>query len=266
MRNLERIRRGLPIREVDETDRYHVIGIAPYQARLAIRFHEEGTLGELERHLREFLQDTEMVGVEPRSMKGYLMETSSLYCQLLSRMRADHASRNTWDMGLRAAILKGILVRRARMTGEGPQGGEGSLKMALNEDNDHIAYLLGRLFAVLEKVQADAIGSETKATIRDRYMSSASTTPARVFPQLLKLAQHHVSKATYGSLYDRKIQDIVSRMPDEGSFPRTLSYDEQGEFYIGYYQQRQDLYTKKDKGSAAGQAIANDSESNAVHA
>ncbi len=271
--NLNRIKLGLPIRGVNDSDRYHVIGIAPYQARLAIRFCEEGTLGELQENLRRYLRDTEMVGVQPRSIKGYLEQTAplgkrenvpsplitacmraliegapfpqSLYGQLLSRMRADRATRNSWDMGLRAAMLKACLIRRERITGDDSRDYEGSLKMALNEENDHIAYLLGRLFAVLEKAQIEAIGAGTNATIRDRYMSSAATTPARVFPQLLRLAQHHVSKASYGGSYDRKIQDIVSRMPDAGSFPRTLTYDEQGEFYIGYYQQRQDLYTKK---------------------
>ena len=128
--------------------------------------------------------------------------------------------------------------------------------MALNEENTHIGYLLGRLFAILEKVQVEAIGNGKKtninATIRDRYIGSAATTPARVFPQLLKLAQHHISKSEYGVATDRKIGEIIALMPDANPFPATLTYDQQGEFYIGYYQQKKDLYTSK---KAAGQDV-----------
>ena len=41
-------------------------------------------------------------------------------------------------------------------------------------------------------------------------------------------------------------------MPDANPFPATLTYDQQGEFYIGYYQQKKDLYTSK---KAAGQDV-----------
>lgn len=275
-RNLQKARAGLPLAGVDEDDRYHVLGIAPYQARLAVRFYEEGSLGDLRRNLETFLKDTEIVGVEPRSMRTYLQQVAplgensnipsplitscmqallrgtafpaSIFEQLLARMRADRATRNSWDMGQRAAMLKAYLVRRDRMRGIGDSDNEGRLTVALNEKNESIGYLLGRLFAVLEKVQVEAIGggkaSNINATIRDRYMASAATTPARVYPQLLKLAQHHVGKSEYGYASDRKIQEIIALMPDD-PFPATLNYDQQGEFYIGYYQQKQDLYTSR---------------------
>ena len=114
--------------------------------------------------------------------------------------------------------------------------------MGLNINNDNQGYLLGRLFALLEKVQQDAVRG-ANATIRDRYMGAAAATPARVFPQLLKLAQHHISKSEYGSLMDRRIQEVISQMGDTG-FPKTLSFEDQGMFYIGYYQQKQALYAK----------------------
>lgn len=283
-RQLARVKSGLSIPDIDEDARYHILGIAPYQARLAVRFYEEGSLGELRENLAAFLRDTEMVGVAPCSMKSYLEQVAplgkredipsplvtscmralirgtrfpdALYEQLLVRMRADHAGRNVWDMGRRAAMMRAYLVRRERLGIKTGQDYERSLLMALNEENTHIGYLLGRLFAVLEKVQVEAIGNGKKtninATIRDRYIGSAATTPARVFPQLLKLAQHHISKSEYGVATDRKISEIIALMPDTNPFPATLTYDQQGEFYIGYYQQKKDLYTSK---KAAGQDV-----------
>ena len=52
--------------------------------------------------------------------------------------------------------------------------------MSLNEQSTIPAYVLGRLFAVLEKVQQEAIGN-VNASIKDRYFTSACASPASVF-------------------------------------------------------------------------------------
>ncbi len=52
--------------------------------------------------------------------------------------------------------------------------------MALNEQEINIAYLLGRLFALLEKAQYDALG-KVNASIVDKYLNSALATPQTVF-------------------------------------------------------------------------------------
>ena len=118
------------------------------------------------------------------------------------------------------------------------------LHKAVDKENKNVSYLLGRLFSVLEKAQQDAIpGANT--TIRDRYYGSASSTPKVVFPQLLKLANHHISKAKYGYVSDKWIAEIVD---DINVFPAHLNLEEQGEFALGYYHQRNELFkTKKRK-------------------
>ena len=65
--------------------------------------------------------------------------------------------------------------------------------MGLNQDSMETAYVLGRLFAVLEAIQQDA-NPGIKATIRDRYFNSACATPASVFPILVKLKNSHMKK------------------------------------------------------------------------
>ena len=114
--------------------------------------------------------------------------------------------------------------------------------MSLDKDNKNVAYLLGRLFAVLEKAQQEAIpGANT--TIKDRFYGSASSTPRIVFPQLLRLAQHHIEKAEYGKARDKQIEDILCNIQE---FPAHIGLDQQGMFAIGYYHQRQGFYPKKD--------------------
>ena len=143
--------------------------------------------------------------------------------------------------------------------------------MTLNETFTHPAYILGRLFAVLDNVQIEAIfrtadesGDSSlleedlisddpasrktrtpRSTIKNRYFASACATPATVFPVLLKLAQHHITKAKYGRIADRRIQELLIMLPaDQDAFPKRLSLDEQGIFIIGFYHQRAAFYAK----------------------
>ena len=116
--------------------------------------------------------------------------------------------------------------------------------MSLNTERTDAPYLLGRLFALLEKVQKDALGSNINATIRDRFFGSASVTPSVIFPQLLRLSQHHISKSENGHYIDRKIQEVLDGLQN---FPPRLSLQEQGVFTIGYYHQANANYQKKEK-------------------
>ena len=122
--------------------------------------------------------------------------------------------------------------------------------MSLDTSNINSGYLLGRLFAVLEKVQIESAGGEGKinATIRDRFYGSASSTPVVAFPYLMKLKNHHLAKLdNFKGFYEKLIGEITDKVIADESFPSHLSLDNQGRFAIGYYHQRQDFFTKKDK-------------------
>jgi CRISPR-associated protein Csd1 len=152
---------------------------------------------------------------------------------VINRVRADQ------DINyVRAAILKAILVRKYRIHNTGME-----VAMTLDKENKSVAYLLGRLFAVLEKSQTDALGKNINATIKDRFFGSASATPKAVFPQLLRLSQHHIEKAEYGRINDKKIEAILCDIQD---FPAHLSLDDQGIFILGYYHQRHNFFKTKE--------------------
>jgi CRISPR-associated protein Csd1 len=149
-----------------------------------------------------------------------------LYQGVLGRIRASREINY-----LKAAVLKAVLRRN--------HGKE--VPMSLDPNRKDVAYLLGRLFAVLEKAQQDALG-KVSATIKDRFFTSACATPASVFPRLLKLAQHHIEKSQYGYTSDRRIAEIMENLE---SFPNRLNLEDQGLFAIAYYQQRNALYTRQ---------------------
>lgn len=134
--------------------------------------------------------------------------------------------------------------------------------MSLNEHSAIPAYVLGRLFAVLEKAQQDAIG-DVNASIKDRYFTSACASPASVFPILLRLSQHHISKVRQEGKrtinFDRRIQDILNLLDvEKNPIPAHLTLDEQGVFILGYYHQRKDFFTAK--GPKSDEPASSDNE------
>ena len=123
--------------------------------------------------------------------------------------------------------------------------------MAVNKETKEISYVLGRLFSVLENIQEKA-NPGINATIKDRYFNSACATPAVTFPILLKLSNAHLRKLDQGQAiyYSKMVQALMDKidMPDIGTpFPKRLSLEEQGAFVLGYYQETQARYTKKEE-------------------
>ena len=132
----------------------------------------------------------------------------------------------------RIALIKATLIRSFSQ----------EIPVSLNPDHPAPAYHLGRLFAVLEAIQDTAINAN--AGIADRFLGAAMGTPALVFPRLLKLHHHHLSKIGGGLAvnYAKQIDAIVSRLPPD--LPRTQALVEQGTFMVGYHHQRADRFKK----------------------
>ena len=122
----------------------------------------------------------------------------------------------------------------------------------LDLENPHPAYRLGRLFAVLEKIQEEA-NPGLNATIRERYYGAASSNPVAVFTTLLRLKNHHLAKLSNRRRvvnFERLLGEILDGVTD---FPRHLRLPDQGRFSLGYYHQRQDFFTKSTPSEASTQ-------------
>jgi len=254
---LEAVRGGNLPNEI-ETDgeiKFYILGLSLNKARLALRFWYVCSVSELMEHLRNHFECLEMErsdkdipfpgiwhllketaretkdispvlgGALTRSILTGTSYPHNLYQGVLGRIRADRRINY-----LRASILKAVLQRNHKK----------EVPMSLDKERREIAYLLGRLFAVLEKVQLDALG-KVNTTIKDRFFSAASATPASVFPRLMRLSQHHVEKAEYGYVSDRRISEIMENI---NVFPTHMNLQEQGLFAIAYYQQKNDIYRK----------------------
>jgi CRISPR-associated protein (Cas_Csd1). len=157
-----------------------------------------------------------------------------MYSAILNRVKVEHSINPA-----RAGFIKACLIRLARAR---KKNEEKMITVSLNEESTSVPYRLGRLFAVLEKAQSDT-NKELKSTITSKYFSSASTTPAVVFPVLLKLAQHHIAKSDWGFKSDQWIEEVLEGVD---KFPAYLNQEEQGMFMLGYYHQKKALYRKKE--------------------
>lgn len=119
--------------------------------------------------------------------------------------------------------------------------------MSLDESNTNIGYRLGRLFAVLEKIQQEA-NPGINSTIRDRFYGAASGTPVTVFGNLMRLKNHHLAKLTSTGrrvYFEKLLGAILDGIQAQVAFPPHLSLEDQGRFAIGYYHQHRDFFTNK---------------------
>jgi len=170
----------------------------------------------------------------------------ALLTQVVQRIRADgnaiDGKANDFVLGLRAALIKAVLHRdhRKGFTKE-------AIPMSLEIEGSPLAYRLGCLFAVLEQAQRGALG-DVNASIVDRYYGTASSVPYSVFPRLIAGCQNHLSKIRknkpgYAVNIDKRLGEIVAVLP--ATFPKQLSIEQQGQFAVGYYHQKQAFFTKK---------------------
>jgi CRISPR-associated protein Csd1 len=247
----------------NDSIRFFVLGLAPNAARISIRFWLIGTAAEMSAQIRQHFADLEIAHADFE--KPYL----SLFRLLVSTAALGKAENITPNLAgeFMRAILEGLpypatllqaAIRRIRAEREvkypraalikaclnrqvHSQSQEKEITVSLDESNFNPGYRIGRLFAVLEKAQEEAVNPS--ATIRDRFYGAASSTPVTVFGNLMKLKNHHLAKLEEGRkrFFEKLIGQIMSGITD---FPSHLNMADQGRFAIGYYHQRQAFFTK----------------------
>ena len=262
---------GVAKANLDLATKFYVLGLAPNAARIAVRFWYAGTVGSAADNIYQHFEDLNMVksknewrrtdlrsllrsivlrekddNIAPNlagdTMKAILAGTpypQPLLISAIQRCRAEQDVTYT-----RASLIKAILVRNSRYRKNNVQ----EVSMSLDTTNKNPGYLLGRLFAVLERTQERA-GPGINATIRDRFYGAASSTPVAAFPQLMKLKNFHIAKLeNKGEAVnlEKLIGEIISKLEAGEAFPSHLNIQDQGRFAVGYYHQRQELFTRKE--------------------
>lgn len=250
-------------------DRFYILGLAPNSARIAVVYWSETSLKDFAGMILKHFDDMEII--DCRKEKKPYMGIKDILSAVTLNGKQSEAIPNLPESILRS-IFQGLpypytlfsaCIRRI-MAENGGQGGIricriAILKAYLNRTNDknkkiekmldksntNQGYLCGRLFAVLDKIQEDANHTNT---IRERYMNAASSTPASVFATILNLSSHHQENLPNEGrkvFFEKIKQEIIDKISADG-FPAHLDLQDQGRFFVGYYHQRQDFFSKKE--------------------
>jgi CRISPR-associated protein Csd1 len=270
VRALIELRQGRPLTGDDE-QRFYVLGLAPNAARIAVRFWQVATIRELGDRafahfealkidrggrdeefptltslLRALAVQGKIENVQPNLagewMRAILAGAPYPVTLLQSALRRARAEQGVGYR--RAAVIKACLHRMSGSKEENPT-------VSLDNQNPNAAYRLGRLFAVLERIQEEA-NPGLNATIRDRYFGAASSSPRMVFPVLNRLKNHHLAKLDNRGRavnLERLVGEIVDGLDASDPFPASLSLADQGRFAVGYYHQRQHPMTYRTGGN-----------------
>lgn len=260
--------------QTDLDDRFYIAGLAPGKARIAVVYWAELPLKDFAHAILRHFEDMEIIDAR-KEKKPYMALKSilatvtlggklkditpnlpdaviksifqglpypdTLYYSCLHRIRAElpKSKQDKPPVSItRAAILKAYLNRK--YTNQKP------IQIMLDKENTNQGYLCGRLFAVIDKLQNDANHIHS---IRERYMNAASSTPATVFATILNLSAIHANNLNNeGSriFYDKLKQEIISKINADG-FPSHLDLQDQGRFFVGYYQQMQSFFLTETK-------------------
>ena len=258
---------GRPLKEIDpklaDGVRFHVLGLSPNAARLSVRFWIEDSFEIFAKRLAAHFSD---LNIEPAPWRGSLPAVQWLLVKTTAlREKFDNIPPLLAGEMMRA-ILTGAPYPRTLLAaaiirlraGDNPGTGwhaavikacinrtnKEKISVALEPDNPSVAYQLGRLFHVLESAQRTAL-NQVNASITEKYYSSASATPARIFGPLLRNLRHHVSDARkrgLGGWIEPKVTEIMSKLPSD--LPKTLRLEDQGRFAVGYYHEKSSHWGK----------------------
>lgn len=255
--------------EPNAKDKFYVLGLSPNSARIVVRFWHETTVAELSENIAAWYDDLQMVRGDnspyppfmplPRLLGNLVLDgkLENLPPDIIAGVTQSALNNRPLSTGLlqlalrrnkaeqkvthgRACLIKAYLNRAVRC---GSLSHIKELDMSLDKSRDDIGYLLGRLFAVLEKIQEEA-NPNLNATIGERYFGSASSTPISVFGTLMRLSKHHLAKINNIGRrvnLEKLQQEIIAKI---NQFPSHLNINQQGLFSIGYYHQKQDFYVK----------------------
>ena len=249
------------IGSVIDTNMFYTCTLSSAAARIAVRDWTAISLDEYKRNLAEWFQDIEMTdnnGGLSYSPLHWLINATQRDKKPGEKQKADLNSKTRigtilWNAAIKGhsykiplEILQYVLNRIWKKDGFSQERAaliklvinrntNKNMKSTLEESNTSVAYLCGRLFAVIESMQWKAIGNVNNG-VKERYFAAAASQPTILGMLLTKnvpIYQHKI-----GGYLAKELNEIAGRISEIGSFPQRFSTIEQGEFALGYYFQR----------------------------
>lgn len=245
-----------------DTNMFYTCTLSSAAARIAVRDWTAISLGEYKKNLAEWFQDIEIENKDGELVYNplrILINATQRDSKPGEKLRSDLNSKAKMGSILWNAVIKG---RRYKLPLEVLQsvlnriwkGDRFSVERAalikliinrntnknmrstLEETNTSVAYLCGRLFAVIESMQWKAMGN-VNSGVKERYFAAATLQPAYILGQLLT-KNVTIYQRKIGGYLANELNEIAGKISENGSFPQRFSAIEQGDFALGYYYQR----------------------------
>lgn len=183
-----------------------------------------------------------------------ILDHKKLPLDLKSRMLENLCHRNSYDKSWNSVLAIGCSIFKKYQYDQ-ENGRE--VKVMFDTTNKERNYLYGRLLAIYEKLEQDALnidslGNEDKrSTNAERLWTAYTKMPARTAkileeklnPYKLKLYKNRKGLA---QKYDIMITDIMNLLSENVNFQLEMNKALNENFVFGYYAQKQDFYKKKD--------------------
>lgn len=257
--------------------RFYVLGLSPNVARASVRFFYRDNFGHFMKNVWEHYDRLQIE--RPAYVEKELISVGRLLFETVNKNASKKEAQPNLVQGVMGAILNGTpypqalynaILLRVRAEQEVPYEKAAVIKafllknsknkaikeavhtVNLNDDTNYLPYVLGRLFSLLENIQQAALPS-VSTTIKDRYFIAAASTPLSVFPKLLQLQNSHMKvlereKPGFAVELKKQLGDLMERIGE--TFPKIMTQEEQGAFYIGYYHQTQKRFAGKNEKKA----------------
>ena len=250
---------------------FYILGLSPNAARLSVRFFLHNTFGSFLQNIQAHYNRLQIIrpasdkfevlplwklmgetvnqnsqdkspaprlaGEVLRAVLGNTRYPATLHNGVVLRIRAEREVTRG-----RAAIIKAYLLQNSVNSKL-----KEALQMELNEACSYQPYVLGRLFAMMEKIQLASADWTLNRTIKDSYFTAASTTPKNIYAKLFPLSEYHMKKLLrnkpgLAAVYSREKNELIHKL--DAPIPARFTPEETDCFYIGYYHQN---YKKKEE-------------------
>jgi CRISPR-associated protein Csd1 len=260
-RALKAVHSGQQAVALTDENQFYMLGVSGNSARVVVRDYLETPLPRVKENLAAWFRD---LRIADSSKDGAGKPTAAVPLWLLAASTAldmDQVAPDTPSRLVHAAVHGGPIsdsiltacLRRLRAEGS---AGFRTPRMALikltllrrkilvseslNPDDNHPAYVCGRLLAVFEQIQYAALG-DVNANVTDKFFGTFSAAPAMLLGRLYDGATKHLRKlrgdkpGAFVTL-DRLLTEVSSQLtePPKGK----LSLHDQGRFALGYYHQK----------------------------
>jgi CRISPR-associated protein Cas8c/Csd1 subtype I-C len=256
--------------KLSENDKFKIYGLSYISSRLVIKYSNEMTMKQLYQNQYTWLRSIQLEVNGQDEFPKLWQLTKVLYKSQDTSQKAEFESifMNSILSGkkLPKFILETV-VRRAILdvidkNSTGIQYQQIALIKAClydnillkgydmiteNTDCDDVAYNLGRLWAIIEKLQSEALGKVPNTSITDKNFKSVCSFPNKTMGKLRKMISYYLTllrKNNYPRAIwlEKEITKITDQIP---SFPDRISTAEQGMFLLGYWHKKSAIYTSK---------------------